>query len=263
MKQRTLLEKNIELFIPLRNRVEHAYLPELEAVIFGECQALLLNFDAMLGEHFGPNHRLRESLTFSLQMFPSGNSFAQAIKANKGLEDIKNFLVKYRSMLGADIVQSGQFAFKAFLIQVANHPSLEALPVQFVQFEKLSPEERAKLEDLVSIVKVKNRNVVNVDAMMAKAVVAAVQKAIGNPTAIRQGKTVPLFNFSTHTRCWKLFNVRPQRGAKSPEVTDDRYCIFDSAHKDYTYTRAWVDHLVSEWTKNDLRSKVCPSEMPT
>jgi hypothetical protein len=42
------IRKNIELFIPLRNKVEHSYLPELDAMIFGECQALLLNFDAIL-----------------------------------------------------------------------------------------------------------------------------------------------------------------------------------------------------------------------
>ena len=255
------VRKNIELFIPLRNKVEHAYLPELDSMIFGECQALLLNFDAMLREHFGPKRQLRESLSFSLQMFPSGDSFAQAVKANKGLDDLKRFVTEYRSMLGTDIVQSGQFAFKAFLIQVANHASADALPVQFVHFEKLSPEDRAKLEDLVSIVKVKTRSVLNADALMAKAVVTAVQEAIGNPVVVRQGKTVPLFNLATHVRCWKHFNVRPQGRAKNPEETDDRYCVYDKAHKDYTYTPTWVKRLIEEWNKNDLRGKVCPREV--
>jgi hypothetical protein len=256
------VRKNIEMFIPLRNKVEHVYLPELDTIIFGECQALLLNFDSMLGEHFGSRNQLRESLTFSLQMFPSGSSFAQAVKDNKGIDDVKMFITNYRNMLGAGVMQSGQFAFKAFLIQVANHASVDALPIQFVQFDKLNPEERAKLEDLVSIVKVKTRNIQNADGFMAKAVVVAVQKAIDNPSVVRQGRTVPLFNLSTHTRCWKLFSVRPRHGASHPEATNEQYCLYDNAHKDYTYTQAWVDHLIEEWSKNDLRSKVCPPEIP-
>jgi hypothetical protein len=255
------VRKNIELFIPLRNKVEHAYLPELDAMIFGECQALLLNFDSMLGEHFGQEQQLRESLSFSLQMFPSGSSFAQAVKANKGLDDVKRFLTNFRSMLSTDTVQSGQFAFKAFLIQVSGHAAADALPVQFVHFEKLSQEEREKLEDLVSIVKVKTKSILNADGLMAKLAAAAVQKAIGNPIVQRHDKKVPIFNQATHTRCWKLFNVRPRGGSKNPEATNDKYCIYDNAHKDYTYTQAWVDFLVEEWNEHNLQAKVCPSPL--
>ena len=42
------IRKNIELFIPLRNKLEHKFLPELDANIFAECQALLLNFDKIV-----------------------------------------------------------------------------------------------------------------------------------------------------------------------------------------------------------------------
>jgi len=45
--------KNLEFFIPLRNKIEHRHIPALDASIFGECQALLLNFDALLGFEFG------------------------------------------------------------------------------------------------------------------------------------------------------------------------------------------------------------------
>ncbi len=43
------VRKNLEFFIPLRNKIEHRHIPELDAEIFGECQALLLNFDTLLG----------------------------------------------------------------------------------------------------------------------------------------------------------------------------------------------------------------------
>jgi hypothetical protein len=44
------VRKNLEFFIPLRNRIEHRSMPELDASIFGECQAMLLNFDELLEE---------------------------------------------------------------------------------------------------------------------------------------------------------------------------------------------------------------------
>ncbi|MGH9534402.1 MAG: DUF3644 domain-containing protein [Terriglobales bacterium] len=38
--------KNLEFFLKLRNKIEHRQLPALDREIFGECQALLLNFEA-------------------------------------------------------------------------------------------------------------------------------------------------------------------------------------------------------------------------
>ena len=53
------VRKNLEFFIPLRNRIEHRSMPELDASIFGECQAMLLNFDEMLEKEFGAKYCLR------------------------------------------------------------------------------------------------------------------------------------------------------------------------------------------------------------
>ena len=104
------VRKNLEFFIPLRNKIEHRHVPQLDGAIFGGCQALLLNFDALLGLQFGTKHQLRESLSFSLQLFPSGESFAQAIKGNKSLTDLKKFIEDYRATLSADVMASGQYA---------------------------------------------------------------------------------------------------------------------------------------------------------
>jgi hypothetical protein len=63
------VRKNLEFFIPLRNKIEHRSLPEIDPLIFGECQAMLLNFDAMLAKEFGSRYCLRQSLSFALQMY--------------------------------------------------------------------------------------------------------------------------------------------------------------------------------------------------
>ncbi len=50
----------------------------------------------------------------------------------------------------------------------------------------------------------------------------------------------------THTRCWKKYNVRPDRNAEHPEYTNSEYCIYDQPNKTYLYTEDWVDFLIDE-----------------
>jgi hypothetical protein len=40
--------------------------------------------------------------------------------------------------------------------------------------------------------------------------------------------------------------AREWRGAARPELTDDRYSVYDEPHDDYLYTDAWVKKLVKE-----------------
>ncbi len=238
--------KNIEFFIPLRNKIEHRHIPALDASIFGECQALLLNFDALLGAEFGTRYQLRESLSFSLQLFPSGANFAAAVKANKTLADVKRFIDNYRSTISTEVMNSGQFAFKAFLIQVANHESADTIPIQFVNFNSLTDEQKAELGKLAVFVKSKPIGVVNAELLKPSAVVKAVKQKLGNPMVERNGKPVAKFTSDTHVRCWRHFKVRPGGGVKNPEVTNQKFCIYDKAHDDYLYTVDWVNFLVEK-----------------
>jgi hypothetical protein len=250
------VRKNLEFFIPLRNKIEHRHLPELDSAIFGECQAMLLNFDSLLGKEFGTKYQLRESLSFSLQLFPSGASFAQAVTANRTLEDIKSFIDNYRSTIGGDIQASGQFAFKAFLIQISNYKSKDALPIQFVQYEKLTDAERADVEKVVSLVKFKQVGVANAGLLRPAEVVRAVREKLAPST---NGGSIS-FTSGTHTLCWKHYNVRPRAGATSPELTNSKYCVFDRAHRDYLYTQDWVELLVQKMVSPDERAAIAASK---
>lgn len=240
------IRKNLEFFIPLRNKIEHRHVPQLDGAIFGECQALLLNFDTLLGQQFGQKHQLRESLSFSLQLFPSGDSFAQAVKANKSLTDLKKFIEDYRATLSADVMASGQFAFKAFLIQVANHDSADTLPIQFVQYDKLTAGQQAEFEKFAIMVKWKAAAVANAGLLKPGAVVKVVQSALGNPKVQRPTGSVDKFNHATHERCWKRYGVRPPSGSKTPAATKEKYCVYDEPHKDYLYTPAWIEFLIEK-----------------
>lgn len=221
-------------------------MPELDNSIFGECQAMLLNFDELLEKEFGTKYCVRESLSFSLQLFPSAQSLIDAVKRNPTTKPIVDFVQRYRSTVSPDIQASGKYAFKAFLIQVANHSSENAVPIQFVHYDKLSDEQRKQVDQLAAIVKVKHVSVVNLNLMKVGDVVKKVKQKLGNPKVTRAEREVDKFTSGTHTICWKKYKVRPSSGAPNPYETDPRYCVYDSLHQDYGYTEAWVDFLIEK-----------------
>jgi len=240
------VRKNLEFFIPLRNKIEHKSIPEIDADIFAECQALLLNYDKILEKEFGEDHCLKESLSFSLQLFPSSKSLSEAIKSNPDAKKVKGFINNYRSLLTTEIVESGQYSFKAFLLQVANHKSEDSLPIQFIRYDDLTEEERRNVNRIAALVKIKERPVSGKDLLMPAKVVALVQKNLGNLKIVKNGKSKDKFNQDTHTRCWKKYNVRPPNHDPLPSRTETKYCVYDEPSGQYRYTNQWVEFLTIE-----------------
>jgi len=132
------------------------------------------------------------------------------------------------------------------LIQVANHRSEHALPIQFVHYDKLTQEEKKSLGHVVAMVKFKDVPVLNPDLLKPGEVVRRVQAGLGNPKIVRAGKQIERFNLDTHVRCWRRYKVCPPKVASDPRATDYRYCVYDKMHDDYGYTQAWIDLLVEE-----------------
>lgn len=249
------IRKNLEFFIPLRNKIEHKSLPQIDPDLFAECQAMLLNFDKILEQEFGLDYCIRESLSFSLQLFPSSENLAAAIKSNPDAKKIKAFIEKYRSTLTTDILESGQYSFKAFLLQVANHQSKDSLPIQFFRYDQLSDEEKENVSKFAVLVKEKEKPVSGKDLLLPGKVVKDVQKKLGNPKIERYGNKKDKFNFDTHTRCWKKYNIRPANNSSNPSATDTRYCIYDEPSGQYRYTKAWVTFLIEKMSdENEYNS---------
>jgi hypothetical protein len=199
-----------------------------------------------LGNEFGAKYCLRESLSFSLQLFPSSDSLVNAVNHNPDTKAVVSFIQHFRSTISSAVSESGRYSFKAFLIQVANHESDNALAVQFVHYNKLSETEREQVSKLVAMVKFKEVPVSNLDRMKPGDVVKKVQMGLGNPKVPRGGKEVNKFNLDTHSRCWRRYKVRPPIGSPNPEQTDWKYCVYDKLHNDYGYTQAWVGFLIDK-----------------
>jgi len=253
------IRKNLEFFIPLRNKIEHRSLPELDPSIFGECQAMLLNFDEMLEKEFGPKHCVRQSLSFALQIYPSAENLAEAVKRNRSTKAAAEFVESYRSSLSPEIHGNSRYSFKAFLIQVANHESKDVLPIQFIHYDKLTEVQREALAPFNVMVKYKQPPIANAETMPPGIVAKKVQSALGNPKILRGKKEIDKFNLGWHTKCWRHFKIRPPRKSDNPEQTTTRYCIYDKRHDDYNYTEEWVGFLIDKFRDekayDDLFSK--------
>lgn len=247
------IRKNLEFFIPLRNKLEHKFMPELDPNIFAECQSLLMNFDKIIEKEFGSKYCLRESLSFALQLFPSSHTLAMAVKESTEHRKIVDWITSYRTSISTEILNSGDYSFKAFLIQVANHNSKEALPIQFFAYDKLSDDEKKQVNRIAALVKTNFvvQNVTNADLLNPSQVVERVQSALGNPKKQVGDKEVDKFNADTHIRCWKKYGIRPKKGDANPEKTEQKYCIYDLRNKNYGYTNDWVDFLVEKMKDDD------------
>ena len=100
------IRKNLEFFIPLRNKLEHKFMPSLDPTIFAECQSLLMNFDKIIEKEFGESYCIRESLSFALQLYPSNRTIATAVSDNPGAKKIYEWIEKYRSSISTDTLVS-------------------------------------------------------------------------------------------------------------------------------------------------------------
>src|SRR5882724_992751 len=110
--------RNLEFFIGLRNKIEHRSLAQIDPEVFGECQAMLLNFESLLVSEFGDRCAIRGGLTFALQftqVIPKSSS-APAAKATSGaFKAIKQYVDAFRSSLSADVQSDLAYSFKVFL----------------------------------------------------------------------------------------------------------------------------------------------------
>ncbi len=219
---------NLEFFIGLRNKIEHRFLPELDIEIFGECQAMLMNFETLLSAEFGTKQALVGGLS------------------------VRKFVTSFKSSLSEDIQSDGSYSFKVFLVpKVGVHAKSSDLAVEFVKYDPSKPEEMKQYERVVALIKPKQVSIANLGCLKAGQVVKQVSAQLGRK-----------FTLNSHMRCWKHFNTRPARGGPAPEACDNRYCYYDGVHQDYVYTSAWVSFLLEKLADAPTYAMVVGSAAP-
>jgi hypothetical protein len=237
--QNPALRKNLEFFIGLRNKIEHRFLPELDIEIFGECQAMLMNFETLLAAEFGTKQALVGGLPYALQFSKTlapTQLVAMRGAAKQHLQSVRKFVTSFKSSLSEDIQSDASYSFKVFLVpKVGVHAKSSDLAIEFVKYDPSKPEEMKQYDKVIALIKPKQVSIANLGCLRAGQVVKQVSNQLGRK-----------FTLNSHMRCWKHFNTRPARGTSAPEACDNRYCYYDSAHQDYVYTPEWVNFLVEK-----------------
>lgn len=236
--------QNLRFLLGLRNKIEHRHLPQLDASLYGECQASLFNLEALLVQEFGSHFALSEQLAVSLQFsrtIPVEKKKVARKMAAREAKSVTDYAKKFRGDLPSLVLNSMKYSFNVFLVpRVVNRESAADAAVQFIHVDEASEEELERLSKLNVLIKEKHIPIANLNLLRPSHVVSMV--------CARRPHSG--FTMGTHIRSWQKHRVRPKAGSKNPKQTKSKYCVFDTAHDDYLYTEAWVDFLVSEMDTN-------------
>ena len=138
------LRKNLEFFIGLRNKIEHRFVPELDIEIFGECQAMLMNFETLLAAEFGAKQALvGGSLMASIwKTLAPTQLVAMRGAAKQHLQSVRKFVPSFKSSLSEDIQSDSSYSFKVLLFRKSGvHAKSSDLAIEFVKYDPSKPEE--------------------------------------------------------------------------------------------------------------------------
>ncbi len=228
--------KNLEFLIGLRNKIEHRHLPDLDASLYGECQAALMNLEELLVAEFGAKYALTDQLAVSLQFsrsVPDEKARATRVLASTSAKSAREYIERFRTGLPAATLSSLKYSFSVFLVpKVVNRASAADACVEFVKVDEASADELERLSRLNVLIKEKHIPIANMDLHRPTEVVSALAARLSHK-----------IDMHVHTKAWQHFNVRPPSGAAKPEATDPAYCVYDPVHKDYLYTNAWIAKL--------------------
>lgn len=246
---------NLQFLVGLRHKIEHRHLPELDATLYGECQAALMNFDDLMTREFGARYSLNESLAFSLQFSKSiPTQKAAALRrhlASVG-KDVLGFINEFRNGLPDEVVNDPKYSFRVYLVpKVTTKPTSADVAVEFVPYDPKVPAQVEELQRLTALIKERQVPVANLGFLKASQVVAQVRGRLGAP-----------FNLSNHVNAWQQYEVRPGGRSDKPEKTRSKYCVYDTVHKDYVYTQEWVDLLCKELTDSAKYEAVTGRALP-
>ena len=227
---------NIEFFLGLRNKIEHRYHPELDPALYGECQAMLMNFEDLLITELGPETALLDQIGVSLQfsaLRPRQQEEALRRLQSTALGDLRDYIETFRAGLAPEILGSSQFSLRVFLIpKLENNANVADLSVEFVSYDPANPDAMDDLRTVTALIREKNVPVASDGLLKPTTVVSRVQEHLRYK-----------FNQDTHTRCWKHYKVRPPVDSERPEQTRSEFCVYDQLANGYGYTPAWVKYL--------------------
>lgn len=236
------VKSNLTFFIKLRNKIEHRHIDrdEIGIMIFGECQALLYNYENTLIVFFGEEYAINENLFFSLQFSRlRKKSQLEASKKllSKEIKELKNFIEIYRNSLSEDIFNSQEYSIKLIQVPKISNTNRNDLAIKFVDWNSLSKSDRSNYDQLLAIIK---------DKVVKKEAINSGKRKPSDVIQIVNSEIDFEINHYDHQCLYCCFRIRPSRAndINDPLETNTNYCHYDVVHKDYVYQDAWAELII-------------------
>jgi hypothetical protein len=233
---------NAELFVALRNKVEHRYEHGLKVVTGGKAQALVMNYEQEMVAHFGLTYSLAERLRFpvSLQALTAEGREQIRAAAAKLPKRTRDLVAKFEAVMDPGVLDDLKYDYRVRLVPIVGSKTDADLAINFVKLDELSEEERRVMVQAgrqgTVIVRDRHVEVADKDKLLPAQVARLVEDQVP-------------FEFNVqreHTETWRRLAVRPSTTAANPYDTDARYCVYNETFKTYAYTPAWVNWIIKE-----------------
>jgi hypothetical protein len=244
------VKANLTFFIKLRNKIEHRHIEkdEIGIIIFGECQAMLYNYENLLIKLFGEEYAINECLAFSLQfsrMRIDKQNRSSRTLLSKEVKELYEFIEKYRNSVSEAVFNSQEFSIKLIQMPKISNTQRNDLAIEFVRWDSLSEEDKASYEKITTIIKDK-----------------VIQKEVINPGRLKPGEVIAKvndrvaigINHFDHKCLYFIFSIRPTKidANTDPFETNTKYCHYDEVHDDYVFQDSWIEFLVGNISSGRL-----------
>lgn len=211
--------KNLKALKSIRDDVEHKTLNAFGVHFYPLFQANCLNYEEAIKELFGEELTLGDNLALALQFAkPSLDQLAklQKFDVSPALEAVEQAAA---AAAGEDGNEGLHYKFK---VNFSMEPSTKgSANFQFV-----------------------NDNSKNISNILSQKVASDELWPFKPSDVVKEVKKANAeFMMHHHTLAWKKMNARPVKGSANPGSTNKKFCTYHKAHKDYTYSQAWVDLL--------------------
>lgn len=222
----TGMRNNLESLKEIRDTVEHQILARSDFKWLSLFQACCLNFDKAICDLFGEELTLQHDLGVSLQFAKIDFEQIAALQRYEVPQQIEALDARLKNSLSEEELADLEYQFR--VIYTFDSASKARSHVHFVH---PGTQEADKIRNV--LVKYKPAD------EMYPHKPNAVAKLVSKLSSKR-------FTSNDHVKAWRMFKVRPPNGAKQPENTNLDYCLYHAAHRDYTYTKKWIDFLVEQ-----------------
>jgi hypothetical protein len=237
-----VVRSNAELFVALRNKVEHRYEHNLKIAVDGRAHALVMNYEHEMVTHFGQDYSLADRLRFPvvLQSLTAEGQAQQRAAVAKLPKATRDLVAKFEAAIDPAVKDDQRYDYRVLLVPMVGKKTDADLAVNFVNLDDLTEDERTVLRGLgrtgTVIIKTKHVETMNKAKLRASAVAERVEAKLPFCFSVH----------SEHSKMWRRLKIRPAADAADPFATEARYCLYDEPVSTYLYTDAWVDKIIRE-----------------